>query len=117
MSAFYTNTSAWLFLFHNREVLVISALQVEKNPITTPGPFSTPPPQRNIHQSGIYAPLHMTSLGVQSYSRDASPILRGGSGPSSTYTGSPRIGDGYRTSRPHSSPKLKLRSIIIIRRC
>lgn len=30
--------------YHNREAVVISALQVEKHPLTTPGPFATPPP-------------------------------------------------------------------------
>ncbi|KAL3275872.1 hypothetical protein HHI36_020611 [Cryptolaemus montrouzieri] len=98
--------------FHNREVLVISALQVEKNPITTPGPFATPPPQRNILQNGAHVPLHMTPpLGVQkAHSRGGSPILIGGSNANSVYAGSPRVGEGFRsTTRPHSSPKLKLR--------
>ncbi|XP_063910896.1 uncharacterized protein LOC135128030 isoform X2 [Zophobas morio] len=96
--------------YHNREAVVISALQVEKNPITTPGPFATPPPQRNIHHPSVYA-LHKTPpLGLRSSSRGGSPVLRPGSGTNSTYTGSPRIGEGFRSSpRPHSSPKLKLR--------
>ncbi|XP_068892348.1 uncharacterized protein [Tenebrio molitor] len=96
--------------YHNREALVISALQVEKNPITTPGPFATPPPQRNIHHPSVHA-LHMTPpLGLRTSSRGGSPILRPGSGTNSTYTGSPRVGEGFRSSpRPHSSPKLKLR--------
>ncbi|KAJ8928114.1 hypothetical protein NQ314_019340 [Rhamnusium bicolor] len=102
--------------YHNREALVISALQVEKYPITTPGPFATPPQQRNIHHSGVHAPLHMTPpLGFRTYSRGGSPIFRPGSCSNSTYTGSPRIGDGFRSSpRPHSSPKLKLRSNISV---
>ncbi|CAG9863853.1 unnamed protein product [Phyllotreta striolata] len=79
--------------YHAREALVISALQVEKYPITTPGPFATPPPQRNIHQP---PPHHLVK------STGASPVcyrLPGGGSPAS-----------FRSSpRPHSSPKLKLR--------
>ncbi|XP_044766470.1 uncharacterized protein LOC123322590 isoform X1 [Coccinella septempunctata] len=94
--------------FHNREVLVISALQVEKNPVTTPGPFATPPPQRNIFQNLGHAPSSMTPpLGV--YRAHAKGGMNHASGTNS-YTNSPRIGDYCRsTSRPHSSPKLKLR--------
>ncbi|XP_023028119.2 uncharacterized protein isoform X1 [Leptinotarsa decemlineata] len=92
--------------YNSREALVISALQVEKHPITTPGPFATPPPQRNIHQP----PLMTPPLGFRVNSRGGSPIFRPGSGSNSTYTGSPRIGDSFHSSpRPHSSPKLKLR--------
>ncbi|CAH0547723.1 unnamed protein product [Brassicogethes aeneus] len=94
--------------YHNREALVISALQVEKNPIATPGPFATPPPQR--------APMHATPPpGVRAQtSRGGSPVYRTqtSSGPNSCYAGSPRMGGdaAYRSSpRPHSSPKLKLR--------
>ncbi|XP_060520463.1 uncharacterized protein LOC132698433 isoform X2 [Cylas formicarius] len=79
-----THIKMLLKKYLNREALVISALQVEKYPITTPGPFSTPPPQRNFWRSG-------------------SPALKG-------VAGSPRVGEGFRNSpRPHSSPKLKLR--------
>ncbi|XP_031346407.1 uncharacterized protein LOC116173210 isoform X2 [Photinus pyralis] len=89
-----------IFRYHNREALVISALQVEKHPITTPGPFTTPPPVRNI-QTNNYAHLQMTPpLGLRFCSRGGSPILRSGSGGSNeTYRNSPK---------PHS-PKLKLR--------
>ncbi|XP_064213117.1 uncharacterized protein LOC656340 isoform X2 [Tribolium castaneum] len=95
--------------YHNREALVISALQVEKNPITTPGPFATPPPQRNIHHPGVHA-LQMTPpLGLRPSSRGGSPVLRPGSGGTNS-SGSPRVGDAFKGSpRPHSSPKLKLR--------
>ncbi|KAF5276467.1 hypothetical protein FQA39_LY06536 [Lamprigera yunnana] len=86
--------------YHNREALVISALQVEKHPITTPGPFTTPPPARNIHPS-IHAHLQMTPpLGIRFGSRGGSPILRPGSGSSS---------EAYRNSPKPHSPKLKLR--------
>ncbi|KAI4470732.1 bomb/kira protein [Holotrichia oblita] len=92
--------------YHGREAVVISALQVEKHPITTPGPFATPPPTRNIYP-GLHSSLQMTPpLGLRSYSRGFSPVTRFGS----ITTESPRMGDCYRNpSRPHSSPKLKLR--------
>ncbi|XP_030765795.1 uncharacterized protein LOC115889849 isoform X2 [Sitophilus oryzae] len=83
-----THIKLLLKKYLNREALVISALQVEKYPITTPGPFSTPPPQRNIHVN--------IKGGA---SNTGSPILRG-------LVGS----QGFRNSpKPHSSPKLKLR--------
>ncbi|XP_065162590.1 uncharacterized protein [Atheta coriaria] len=85
-------------------LLLKNALQVEKHPIVTPGPFATPPPTRSIH-----IPLQMTPpLGVRTMSRTSSPTLRTTS-TNSTYTGSPRVGDYRNSPRPHSSPKLKLR--------
>ncbi|GJQ68686.1 hypothetical protein Trydic_g17226 [Trypoxylus dichotomus] len=92
--------------YHGREAVVISALQVEKHPITTPGPFATPPPARNIYP-GLHSSLQMTPpLGLRSYSKGISSVTRFGS----ITTEASRIGDGYRnSSRPHSSPKLKLR--------
>ncbi|XP_044732894.1 uncharacterized protein LOC123295562 isoform X2 [Chrysoperla carnea] len=82
--------------YYNREAVVMSALQVEKHPITTPGPYSTPPP-----------PIKNFSAMV---TRGGSPIQRPGSGGSGSFIGSPRIGDTFKHSpRPHSSPKMKLR--------
>ncbi|XP_056630954.1 uncharacterized protein LOC130441349 isoform X1 [Diorhabda sublineata] len=86
-----THIKMLLKKYHSREALVISALQVEKYPITTPGPFATPPPQRNIHAT--------PPLGFRVNSRCDSP------GP----TGSPAPGCFRSSPRPHSSPKLKLR--------
>lgn len=94
---------------------MISALQVEKHPITTPGPFTTPPPMRNIINSTN--PFQMTPpLGCfrNAGSRVASPNLlirpNSASTTNNNYTGSPRNGDAFKNSpRPHSSPKLKLR--------
>ncbi|XP_068141921.1 uncharacterized protein [Drosophila tropicalis] len=37
--------------YYNREAVVISALQVEKHPVTMPGPFVTPPAQRHLFHS------------------------------------------------------------------
>ncbi|XP_018335104.1 uncharacterized protein LOC108744000 isoform X2 [Agrilus planipennis] len=92
--------------YHNREALVISALQVEKHPITTPGPYATPPPGRNINvHPSIHAARQITPpLSLHSSSRTGSPILRPGSDLSSGYISE------YRSSpkTPHS-PKMKLR--------
>lgn len=35
------------FRYHNREAVVISALQVEKHPIATPGPYTPSPVSRH----------------------------------------------------------------------
>ncbi|XP_017780468.1 PREDICTED: uncharacterized protein LOC108565477 isoform X2 [Nicrophorus vespilloides] len=88
--------------YHNREAVVISALQVEKHPIATPGPFATPPPTRSAN-----APLYMSTppLGLRSYSRTSSPILK-----TCSSIANNSVCEAYRNSpRPHSSPKLKLR--------
>ncbi|CAG2058179.1 unnamed protein product [Timema podura] len=81
----------------------MSALQVEKHPISTPGPYATPPLQNRHFQNA----LQMTPpTGLRdSPPRTGSPVLRPGSGGSGSYYGSPRIG----VTRPHSSPKMKLR--------
>uniref|UniRef100_A0A182QQJ4 WW domain-containing protein n=1 Tax=Anopheles farauti TaxID=69004 RepID=A0A182QQJ4_9DIPT len=112
--------------YYNREAVVISALQVEKHPLTTPGPYSTPPlGHRPFHNTamGVVSAFQMTPvLGGRSElssSRTGSPVPRPASGASGSYVGgygggygSPRNGpaDGYRSSpKPHSSPKMKLR--------
>ncbi|XP_055715895.1 uncharacterized protein LOC129809810 isoform X2 [Phlebotomus papatasi] len=98
--------------YYNREAVVISALQVEKHPITTPGPYSTPPPtNRHFHNTalGCAAIFQMTPPLNRDFSRTGSPILRPGSCTSGSY-GSPRFGENFRSSpKPHSSPKMKLR--------
>lgn len=45
--------------YYNREAVVISALQVEKYPVTMPGPFVTPPSERHLfhHQNNNNLPL------------------------------------------------------------
>ncbi|XP_050423277.1 uncharacterized protein LOC126835030 [Adelges cooleyi] len=42
-----THIRALLNKYHNREAVVISALQVEKHPIATPGPYTPPPINRH----------------------------------------------------------------------
>ncbi|XP_053682907.1 uncharacterized protein LOC128733380 isoform X1 [Sabethes cyaneus] len=110
--------------YYNREAVVISALQVEKHPLTTPGPYSTPPlPQRHFHNTamGVVSAFQMTPvLGGRSEvstSRTGSPIPRPASCASGSYYGyqqhgSPRnngIDIRYNSPKPHSSPKMKLR--------
>ncbi|XP_050076189.1 uncharacterized protein LOC126563586 [Anopheles maculipalpis] len=109
--------------YYNREAVVISALQVEKHPLTTPGPYSTPPlGHRPFHNTamGVVSAFQMTPVlgggrSEISSSRTGSPVPRPASGASGSYAGgygSPRNGpaDGYRSSpKPHSSPKMKLR--------
>lgn len=89
-------------------------MQVEKHPLTQPGPYATPPPPRNMYSSsGIHnnmtPPLGRDTLS----SRTESPIPRPSSCASGSY-GSPRVGEGFRSSpKPHSSPKMKLRWILL----
>jgi hypothetical protein len=121
--------------YHNREAVVISALQVEKNPLATPGPF-TPPVQR--HQS-----FHSTAMALSAFTPPSSSLLSRKSvhhlhgdhltiasschgspmrpqSSSSFYTqattmnlfDSPRFGESMlirNSPKPHSSPKMKLR--------
>lgn len=129
--------------YYNREAVVISALQVEKHPVTMPGPYVTPPAQRHLFHSN--SAIHMTPparrvdtaahfrgcLEYTSYSRTASPVPPGRLGSVVSvssgghgimghmavppYQASPRFGDQVRNSpKPHSSPKMKLRFAIII---
>lgn len=98
--------------YYNREAVVISALQVEKHPLTTPGPYSTPPLPRHP-LSKKHSLITMTppmSRFEPPTSRTASPIPRPASSCASASYGSPRVGEGFRCSpKPHSSPKMKLR--------
>uniref|UniRef100_A0A1A9WHK0 CUE domain-containing protein n=1 Tax=Glossina brevipalpis TaxID=37001 RepID=A0A1A9WHK0_9MUSC len=121
--------------YYNREAVVISALQVEKHPLTMPGPFVTPPAQRHLFHSNsaVYMtpPVRRIDVGHESiqfsgnYSRTASPAPTGRLGSvisiSSAsgsnfghvaFQGSPKVGDHLMRNSPkpqHSSPKMKLR--------
>ncbi|XP_017081036.2 uncharacterized protein LOC108114520 isoform X3 [Drosophila eugracilis] len=123
--------------YYNSEAVVISALQVEKHPVTMPGPFVTPPSQRHLfHSSSAFymtpparRPDTMTSRRT---SRTASPLPGGRfgslvsvqSGPGGPGHSSHQVvlpsgsavppalhgSPMWRSSpRPHSSPKMKLR--------
>lgn len=96
---------------------MISALQVEKHPLTTPGPYSTPPLPRNPlgkKHSLITMTPPMSRFEPQT-SRTASPIpQRPASSCASGISSSPRVGEGFRCSpKPHSSPKMKLRFCLL----
>lgn len=101
-------------------------MQVEKHPLTTPGPFSTPPPPRHNIAMGMQSALMQMTPPMNRFesvsigpgggggtmsTRTNSPIPRPSSCASGSY-GSPRVGEGFRSSpKPHSSPKMKLRFI------
>ncbi|XP_037933753.1 uncharacterized protein LOC119668350 [Teleopsis dalmanni] len=113
--------------YYNREAVVISALQVEKHPVTMPGPFVTPPAQRHLFHSN--SAFHMTpparrpdiaashSRGLSGFnnSRTISPIPGGRFGSvmsmhmtdGVTSGNTSRFGDGFAhpLSLYHSSPR------------
>ena len=102
-----------LFRYFNREALVISALQVEKHPMTTPSPYATPPPiTRNF--SNIAMGINTPVFRCNSRTTGGSTITRPGSmfshyADSSTYY---NYSNTYRPSTQtdfSSSPRLKLR--------
>ncbi|XP_001996787.2 uncharacterized protein LOC6570559 isoform X1 [Drosophila grimshawi] len=120
--------------YYNREAVVISALQVEKHPVTMPGPFVTPPAQRHLFHSNsafyMTPPARRLDMGasrVTVTSRTASPLPGGRIGSlMSMHSATPPLtaahavhGVGvvglhgspqWRSSpKPHSSPKMKLR--------
>lgn len=126
--------------YYNREAVVISALQVEKHPVTMPGPFVTPPAQRHLFHSNsafyMTPPARRPDMGasrVTVTSRTASPLPGGRFGslmsmqsgpPGATITALgpqhqlgavPALLHGspqWRSSpKPHSSPKMKLRCV------
>ncbi|XP_046682230.1 uncharacterized protein LOC124368835 isoform X3 [Homalodisca vitripennis] len=84
-----THIRTLLLKYHNREAVVISALQVEKHPLTMPGPYTPPLGVRPLPGVGLYAvtPPHTPRI---------SPLP-------------PRLGSVAAAPRPHSSPKMKLR--------
>lgn len=47
--------------YYNREAVVISALQVEKHPITTPGPLTMSPSAARLQRGavGVYSALQL----------------------------------------------------------
>ncbi|XP_034255522.1 uncharacterized protein LOC117653754 isoform X2 [Thrips palmi] len=114
-----THIRALLIKYHSREAVVISALQVEKNPITTPGPFSTPPLSRHIIIPPSVLPPNYHSTpppGLRDFASTPPPSLYSyGYGTGGTLTGSLASSScmgspAFRHSpRPHSSPKMKLR--------
>ncbi|KAM8709593.1 hypothetical protein ACLKA7_016407 [Drosophila subpalustris] len=121
--------------YYNREAVVISALQVEKHPVTMPGPFVTPPAQRHLFHSNsafyMTPPARRLDMGASRVTvafRTASPLPGGRFGSLMSMQSGPPSGQGaaaaavgaappalhgspqWRSSpKPHSSPKMKLR--------
>lgn len=88
-----------IYRYHGREAVVISALQVEKYPITTPGPFPMSPPSHARASLQMIQPVSVRGPATEA---DSPKAGFGYSNGSPCYRNSPR---------PHSSsPKLKLRS-------
>ncbi|XP_063634521.1 uncharacterized protein LOC134805149 [Cydia splendana] len=113
-----THIKILLKKYYNREAVVISALQVEKHPITTPGPLTMSPMAARMQKGamGVYSALQLAK-GVSGSIHSAhftpltgtpqgSPsLLRPASGASSHY------GARSTSSQPtrHQSPKMKLK--------
>ncbi|CAH0577807.1 unnamed protein product [Chrysodeixis includens] len=114
-----THIKILLKKYYNREAVVISALQVEKHPITTPGPLSMSPSATRLARTapGLHSALHLAkgmSSSVHGSSHftplTATPhgspsLLRPASGASSYYGA--RSVDGQPPR--HQSPKMKLK--------
>lgn len=64
------------FRYYNREAVVISALQVEKHPITTPGPLTASPSATRLHKGamGIYTALQLAKGVSGSYGSCHTPF-------------------------------------------
>ncbi|XP_059055375.1 uncharacterized protein LOC131849341 isoform X2 [Achroia grisella] len=94
-----THIKILLKKYYNREAVVISALQVEKHPITTPGPLTMSPSAVRLQKSavGVYSALQLA--------KGSPSLLRPASGASSYY-GTNRSTDGQ---VKHQSPKMKLK--------
>ncbi|XP_032526950.2 uncharacterized protein LOC116777493 isoform X2 [Danaus plexippus] len=113
-----THIKILLKKYYNREAVVISALQVEKHPITTPGPLTMSPSSTRLTKGamGVYSALQLAK-GVSGSLHSAnhftpltgtpqgSPqLLRPGSCASSYY-GTTKSDQAPR----HQSPKMKLK--------
>ncbi|XP_030372228.1 uncharacterized protein LOC115622429 isoform X3 [Scaptodrosophila lebanonensis] len=114
--------------YYNREAVVISALQVEKHPVTMPGPYVTPPAQRHLFHSNsafyMTPPARRLDIGasrgaLSSTSRTASPLPGGRFGSlMSMQSGGPGViciggvgpGTGAGVPLLQGSPQLQWRS-------
>ncbi|KAL0902119.1 hypothetical protein ABMA27_000065 [Loxostege sticticalis] len=113
-----THIKILLKKYYNREAVVISALQVEKHPITTPGPLTMSPSAARLQRGamGVYSALQLAKgvSGSMQMSSHYSPLtgtphgspslLRPASGASS-YCGTTKSDGPAR----HQSPKMKLK--------
>ncbi|XP_045458632.1 uncharacterized protein LOC123668998 [Melitaea cinxia] len=118
-----THIKILLKKYYNREAVVISALQVEKHPITTPGPLTLSPSTTRLQKGalGVYSALQLAKgvsasmhssnhLTPMTGTPQGSPLLlRPASGASSYYV-TVKSMDAQTSSAPrHQSPKMKLK--------
>ncbi|XP_020715066.1 uncharacterized protein LOC101451396 isoform X3 [Ceratitis capitata] len=82
--------------YYNREAVVISALQVEKHPVTMPGPYVTPPAQRHLYHSNTV--FHLTPPARRLDKGMVAP--RNAVGPFGGLNGSVAFGGTSRTASP-----------------
>ncbi|XP_039763618.1 uncharacterized protein LOC120636275 isoform X2 [Pararge aegeria] len=115
-----THIKILLRKYYNREAVVISALQVEKHPITTPGPLTMSPLTARLQKGalGVYSALqlakgmsgsmhssnHFTPL---TGTPQGSPLLLRPTSGASSYYGTTKVADAQQTK--HQSPKMKLK--------
>ncbi|XP_041987529.1 uncharacterized protein LOC121739239 isoform X2 [Aricia agestis] len=114
-----THIKILLKKYYNREAVVISALQVEKHPITTPGPLSMSPSVHRLQKGamGVYSALQLAKgvsgsmhssnhLTPMTGTPQGSPLLLRPTSGASSYYGTTRSYDGQ---TKHQSPKMKLK--------
>ncbi|XP_068618637.1 uncharacterized protein [Battus philenor] len=113
-----THIKILLKKYYNREAVVISALQVEKHPITTPGPLSVSPSMARLQKGavGIYSAMQLAKGGSSmqgsshltplSGTPHGSPLFLRPSSNASSYIGMAKMVEGQ---TKHQSPKMKLK--------
>ncbi|XP_023938009.1 uncharacterized protein LOC112045870 isoform X2 [Bicyclus anynana] len=115
-----THIKILLRKYYNREAVVISALQVEKHPITTPGPLTMSPSTSRLQKSamGVYSALQLAKgMSGSMHSSNhftpmtgtpqGSPLLLRPTSGASSYYGLTKNVDTQQTK--HQSPKMKLK--------
>ncbi|XP_026496487.1 uncharacterized protein LOC113400997 isoform X1 [Vanessa tameamea] len=118
-----THIKILLKKYYNREAVVISALQVEKHPITTPGPLTMSPSATRLQKGamGVYSALQLAKgvSGSMHSSNHLTPmtgtphgsplLLRPASGASSYYVTVKSMDGPVQSAPRHQSPKMKLK--------
>ncbi|XP_045531448.1 uncharacterized protein LOC123718734 isoform X5 [Pieris brassicae] len=115
-----THIKILLKKYYNREAVVISALQVEKHPITTPGPLTASPSVSRLHKGamgihsalqlakGVSGSLHGSCHSPFTLTPQGSPLLLRPTSGASSYYGTTKSHEGGQTTK-HQSPKMKLK--------
>ncbi|XP_047524971.1 uncharacterized protein LOC125062835 isoform X3 [Pieris napi] len=115
-----THIKILLKKYYNREAVVISALQVEKHPITTPGPLTASPSASRLHKGamgihsalqlakGVSGSLHGSCHSPFTLTPQGSPLLLRPTSGASSYYGTTKSYEGGQTTK-HQSPKMKLK--------